>query len=192
MDWISHHPVRRYEAPRTGISISSAWKDALWAEGMPWRLAAAISESELDNAPFRDVLAAWVERLLTTPEHFSSRIDSYAHAARALQHKDTQRVAGTCSWSWRCGRSGSNPRRPTIYRIAKPASTQRPKSLRCARGGAATFVASHDSEPCIWSPDPMAYMMIADDFGFLGSWHCGKRLFGERTPRPWGASSRQR
>src|SRR6266404_2104510 len=90
MDWISQHPVRPYEAPSIGISIASAWKEALGRKECHGDWLRHF-ESELNGSPFRDVLAAWVERFAHDAGAFLFHgLIRTAHAARALQHKDTQ------------------------------------------------------------------------------------------------------
>jgi len=165
MDWISHHPVRAYEAPSTGISISSAWKDAMGRKEChgDWL---RYFESELDGNPFRDVLAAWLERFAhDTGAFLFHGLIRTAHAARALQHKDTQvrrdeLARGLALWA-----IGIKSPPPNDLPNRESGLDPTAAILRCARAGAATFVAKSTIPNLHLVTGPMAYMMIAHDLG---------------------------
>src|SRR5882724_2322067 len=61
IDWISHHPVRAYEAPSTGVCIFSAWTAALGRKEChgDWlrHFDSALATDAID-----DILAVWIER----------------------------------------------------------------------------------------------------------------------------------
>src|SRR5690348_6470145 len=60
-EWISHHPVRPYQAPVTGISISSDWRNALGRRECHGDFI-KFFDSELSTRSFQDVLTEWVPR----------------------------------------------------------------------------------------------------------------------------------
>jgi len=163
MDWISHHPVRRYEAPRTGISISSAWQEALGRKECHGDWLRHF-ESELDNDPFRDVLAAWVERFAHDSGAFLFHgLIRTAHAARALQHKDTQTRRGELARGLALWAIGIKSPPPNDLPNRDAGLDAMAAILRCARAGAATFVAKSTIPNLHLVTGPMAYMMIADN-----------------------------
>jgi len=163
MDWISHHPVRAYEAPSTGISIPSAWKEAMGRKECHGDWLRHF-ESELNGNPFRDVLASWVGRFAHDAGAvlFHGLIRT-AHAARALQHKDTPLRRGELARGlalWAIGIKSPPPNNLPNREAGLDPTTE---IMRCARAGAATFITKSTIPNLHLVTGPMAYMMIAQD-----------------------------
>jgi len=161
MDWISHHPVRRYEAPSTGIPISSAWQDAVGRKEChgDWL---RYFESELNGAAFQRVIATWTERFAHDVGAFLFHgLIRTAHAARSLEQKDTQArrmelAHGLALWA-------IGVKSPVSPNFATGGGTTEPAAeiMHCARAGAATFIRKSTIPNLHLVTGPMAYMMIA-------------------------------
>jgi hypothetical protein len=161
LGWISHHRVIPYEAPNTGVSVAAAWKDAVGKEEChgDWL---QYFESELHSGPFDDVLAVWIERFAHDVGAllFHGLIRT-AHAARALQHKDTQArreelARGLALWAIGIR---SAPPNELPHHVAGVDPTA--EIMHCARAGAATFVRKSTIPNLHLVTGPMAYMMLA-------------------------------
>ena len=163
LDWISRHRVRPYEAPSTGVTISSAWREALGRKEChgDWL---RFFESELREGSFGGVLAAWVERFAhdVGPFLFHGLIRT-AHAVRSLEQKDTQARRMELAHAlalWAIGVKSPASPRDSANRHLDPTA----EIIRCARAGAATFIVKSTIPNLHLITGAMAYMMIAHHF----------------------------
>jgi hypothetical protein len=161
--WVSRQPVRPYAAPRTGISIQTAWRQALGRREChgDWL---AYFENEVATSPFQDVLACWVPR-------FAHAVDALlfhglirtGHAVRALSHEDTPARRGELARGlalWAVGIQG-----PSVDRTPDDRAQQHFASLdilRYAQAGAAAFAAEPTIPNLHLVTGPMAYMLMYD------------------------------
>jgi hypothetical protein len=157
MDWISHHDVRPYEPPSAGISISSAWTDALGRKECHGDWLRHF-ESELNVSSFEDVLAVWAERFAHEAGAFLFHgLIRTAHAARAVQHMDTQARRGELARGlalWAIGIKSA----PSAHVVNIDPMGE---VMHCALAGAATFVRKSTVPNLHLVTGPMAYTMIA-------------------------------
>jgi len=159
--WISRHRVRPYEAPATGIALPSAWKDAVGQEKCHGDWLRHF-ESELNDKSIDEVLALWVERFARDSGAllFHGLIRT-AHAARALQHKDSgarRRELARGLALWAIGLRSASPAEMTQREEnADPTG----EIMHCARAGAATFVRKSTIPNLHLVTGPMAFMMLA-------------------------------
>jgi hypothetical protein len=159
--WIARHRARPYDAPVSGISIPVAWREAVgrkdcygdWLRHFEW---------ELSERPANAVLDMWVERFAhdvgTLLFHGLIRT---AHAARALQQKDTVARRGELARGlalWAIGLRSSPPK-GTPQQAANVDWTG--EIMHCAEAGAATFVRKSTIPHLHLVTGPMAYLMIA-------------------------------
>jgi hypothetical protein len=161
MDWISHHRVRPYDAPSVGVSISSAWTEAIGRKECHGDWLRHF-ESELNASPYEDFLALWIERFAHDVGAFLFHgLIRTAHAARALQHKDTPERRGELARGlalWAIGIKSAPPNEPTDRAAgADPIAG----IMHCARAGAATFVRKSTIPNLHLVTGPMAFMMVA-------------------------------
>jgi len=160
-DWISRHRVRRYEAPSAGVSISSAWKEAVGRKECHGDWLRHL-ESELNGNRFENVLAAWTERFAHDVGAFLFHgLIRTAHAARALRHKDTQERRGELARGlalWAIGIKSPPPNDLPARETGVDATAE---IMQCARAGAVTFVRKSTIPNLHLVTGPMAYMMIS-------------------------------
>jgi hypothetical protein len=154
-EWIGHHDVRPYTAPRTGISIETSWQHALgrrechgdWLE---------FFERELAAAPVADVVARWVPRFIHAVDAwlFHGLIRT-AHAVRALDHRDTPARRGELARGLALGAIGVT--RSPIE--TAPAGAH--DVLSFARAGAANLLETTNVPNVHLVTGPMAYAMLS-------------------------------
>jgi hypothetical protein len=161
MEWSARHGVRAYEPPRTGVPIPSGWREAAGRKECHGDWLHHF-DSELNAGPFGDVLAVWVERFAHDAGAllFHGLIRT-AHAARALEHKDSlarreELARGLALWA--IGLSTAAPAEPPRE---TPDADWTSEIMRCARAGAATFVRKSTIPNLHLITGPMAYLMIA-------------------------------
>jgi hypothetical protein len=159
--WIERHRARPYDAPVSGIAIPANWREALGRKDCHGDWLRHF-DSELSERPASQVLAVWVERFAhdvgTLLFHGLIRT---AHAARALQQKDTAARRGELARGlalWAVGLRSSPPQ----------ALPQQPVNvdwmgeiMHCAEAGAAMFVRKSTIPNLHLVTGPMAYLMIA-------------------------------
>lgn len=159
--WVSHHDVRLYEPTPTGIALPSQWREAVGRQEChgDWL---RYFDSELSTKPAVDVLAAWIER-------FSCDVGALlfhglirtAHAARALQHKESQARHAELARGlslWAIGLRAGPPGKPTHQATDDDWASE---IMHCARAGAATFIRKSTIPNLHLVTGPMAYLMVA-------------------------------
>jgi hypothetical protein len=159
--WIARHRARPYEPPVSGVSIPTAWREAIgrkdchgdWLRHFDW---------ELGERPATDVLAVWVERFAhdvgTLLFHGLIRT---AHAARALQQKDTVARRGELARGlalWAIGLRPAPPRETPQHNANVDWTDE---IMHCAEAGAAAFVHKSTIPNLHLVTGAMAYLMIA-------------------------------
>jgi hypothetical protein len=159
-EWIARHAVRPYEAPSTGLPLPSVWRQAVGRQDChgDWL---RYFESELNAGPFEPVLGRWIERFAPGAGAllFHGLIRT-AHAARALEHKDTPARRGELARGlalWAIGIK-SLPEEATNRDAVDDPKTE---IMNCARAGAATFLRRSTIPNLHLVTGPMAYLMIA-------------------------------
>jgi hypothetical protein len=159
--WASRHRVRPYAAPVTGVPIATGWPRALGRRECHGDWIRHF-EAELAARPARDVLATWVPRLAHEVGAFLFHgLIRTAHAARALEHRDTP------------ARRGELARGLALWAIgvktvltgeaageASRAAPGRGDFLGFARVGAAAFLATPNVPTLHLVTGPMAYLLI--------------------------------
>jgi len=159
--WMAHHRARPYDPPVSGISIPAAWREAIGRKDCHGDWLRHF-DSELGEQPATAVLAVWVERFVhdvgTLLFHGLIRT---AHAARALQHKDTPARRGELARGlalWAIGLRSASPGEAP-QQAANIDWTG--EIMRCAEAGATTFVRKSTIPNLHLVTGPMAYLMIA-------------------------------
>jgi hypothetical protein len=174
-EWISHHDVRPYEPPITGLPISSKWMQALgriechgdWI----WHF-----EKELVNTPYADVLKLWIPRFAHECGAwlFHGAIRT-GHAVRALEHRDSsarRRELARGLALWAIGVKYPPPARRHQIKLSDEALKVNPEAeiISCARAGAAAFVNKPTIPVLHLVTGPMAYLLMARHLDF--DTHC--------------------
>jgi hypothetical protein len=163
--WIAHHRARPYDAPVRGISIPESWREALGRKDCHGDWLRHF-DSELSERPASAVLAVWVDRFAhDTGSLLFHGLIRTAHAARALQQKDTVARRGELARGlalWAIGLRSAPPKEMP-QRAANGDSMD--EIMRCAEAGAATFVRKSTIPNLHLVTGPMAYLMIAPQLG---------------------------
>jgi len=159
--WIARHRARPYEAPVIGISIPTAWREAVGRKDCHGDWLRHF-DRELSDRPATAVLAVWVERFAHDVGAllFHGLIRT-AHAARALQQKDTVARRGELARGlalWAIGLRSAPPREISQHNANVDWTGE---IMRCAEAGAATFVRKSTIPNLHLVTGPMAYLMIA-------------------------------
>lgn len=160
-EWLSHHRVRPYQAPISGISIATDWQRALGRQACHGDWIRYL-ESELSSRAYQEVLAEWTPR-------FAHQVGALlfhglirtAHAIRALEHADTharraELARGLSLWAIGIGSAPSEG-----AQAAAMGADSQPEIIDCARFGAATFICEPNVPNLHLVTGPMAYRMIA-------------------------------
>lgn len=166
MEWVSHHPVRPYRAPRQGLAISAQWRQALgqrechgdWIQHF---------ETELGARPFGQVLAEWVPRFAHEVGAFLFHgLIRTAHATRALEQKDTLARRGELARGLALWAIGVRTPPPEALPEVQPGALGLFEStvdiLGYARFGAVAFIDAPNVPKLHLVTGPMAYLLVAD------------------------------
>jgi hypothetical protein len=159
--WISRHHVRPYVAPTTGKFDPATWRTALGRREThgDWL---HYFETELERGSVRGVLARWVPRFAHDVGAFLFHgMIRTAHAARALDHKDTpvrRRELARGLALWAIGiRKAPEDRGEAPPRDLDVAA----ELLRYARLGAAVLIDTPNVPNVHLVTGPMAYLMLS-------------------------------
>jgi hypothetical protein len=160
-EWISHHPVRSYQAPVTGISISADWRSALGRRECHGDFI-KFFDAELSARSSQEVLSEWVPRFVHEVGAFLFHgLIRTAHATRALEHKDTPARRGELARGlslWAIGVQSAPPQGlPPVSTPVAPSID----FIHFARVGAATFICDPNVPKLHLVTGAMAYTLIA-------------------------------
>lgn len=162
LDWVSHHPVHPYEAPRKGVAIASDWQQALGQRDCHGDWLNHF-ETELGARPFGQVLAEWVPRFAHEVGAFLFHgLIRTAHATRALEHKDTLARRGELARGLALWAIGIRTASPEALPGAGESADSSVDILGYARIGAVTFIDAPNVPKLHLVTGPMAYLLVAD------------------------------